>query len=43
MNKRMKIARKKLGYTQVDIATKLGYTQPAYSALESGKCKKMKW
>ena len=37
MNERMKIARKKLGYTQVDVATKLGYTQPAYSALESGK------
>ena len=37
MNERMKIARKKLGYTQVDIAKKLGYTQPAYSALESGK------
>lgn len=39
MNERMKIARKKLGYTQVEIAKLLGYTQPTYSGLESGKYK----
>ncbi len=39
MNERMKIARKKLGYTQTEVADMLGYTQPTYCALESGKHK----
>ena len=37
---RLKAARKKAGKTQLEVATKVGMSQPAYQALESGRNQK---